>query len=92
MNVDLHFVQPCQLGIGRQPRIEHEMARKFAVGSFPEGDEPKDLFRLLALAEVGVGITEGPAVGILRQKDENAGLATAAGGDIVALAPTGCSP
>jgi hypothetical protein len=61
------------------------MVREFAVGSFPEGDEPKDLFRLIPLEEIGVGIAEGPSLGILRQKDENAGLPTAAGGDIVAL-------
>jgi len=55
------------------------------VGLLPEGDEAEHLLRLLALAEICIGIAEGPAVGILGQEDEHAGLPAAAGRDVVPL-------
>ena len=53
--------------------------------ALPEGDEAKDLVGLLALADIRIGVAEGSALGILGQKDEDAGLAAAARGDVVAL-------
>ena len=49
----------------------------------PEVDEAEDLFRFLALADVGVGVAEYLAVGILGEERENAGLATTSLGQIV---------
>ena len=61
------------------------MARESLVDPLPKGDEPEDLFGLLPLPQVRVGVAERPALGILGEKDEDAGLATAARRDIVAL-------
>src|SRR5271170_2777537 len=61
------------------------MSWVLAMGALPEGDETEDLFGLLALADVGVGIAEGPALGVLCEEGEDTGLAAAAGGDIVLL-------
>jgi len=83
--VNLQAVQFGQLGVGRQPGVEDQVARKLAAGPLPEVDEPEDLPGLFSLADVGIGITEGPAVGVLGQKDQNACLAPAPGRDIVAL-------
>lgn len=53
--------------------------------SFPEGDEAEDLFGLLALADVGVGVAEGAALGVLGKEGEDTGLAARACGDVVTL-------
>ena len=82
-----HRVQPCQLRLCRQPGVEDDLARRFAVRFFPERDEAEDLLRLLSLAEIRVGITEGPAFGILGQEDQDARLAAAAGRDVMTLYP-----
>ena len=52
--------------------------RRAAVVALPEVDEAEDLFGLLALADVGVGVAEDLAVGVLGEEGENAGLAAAA--------------
>ncbi len=39
------------------------------MGALPERDEAEDLLCLLALPEIRVRIAEGPAVGILRQRN-----------------------
>src|SRR5215217_1138560 len=51
----------------------------------PERDEAEDLLGFFALAQVGVGVTEGAAFGVVCEKDQNAWLASAAGGDVVIL-------
>src|SRR5512137_744780 len=75
--IDAHFIESCEMSIGRKPRIENKLAGRLAVGSFPESDKPEDLFRFFALAEIGVGIAESPAIGILSQENENAWLTPA---------------
>src|SRR5258706_9775529 len=52
---------------------------------FPEGDEVEDLLSLFALAQVGVGITEGSALRVVRQKDQDARLTSTAGRHVMAL-------
>ena len=54
-----------------------------AVLALPEVDEAEDLLGLLALADVGVGVAEHLAVGILGQEGEDAGLAATSLGQIV---------
>src|SRR5215467_2161608 len=51
----------------------------------PKLDEAEDLIGLFALADVGVGVAEDIAVGVLGEKDQDAGLAAAALGKIVGL-------
>jgi hypothetical protein len=51
--------------------------------AFPEVDEAKHLFALLALADVGIGVAEHLAIGVLGKEGEDAGLAAAALGQIV---------
>ena len=61
------------------------MAGSFTVGALPEGDELKNLLGLLAFAQIGVGVAEDLAVGVLSQKHQHAGLAAAAGRNVVFL-------
>src|SRR5260370_7254723 len=49
----------------------------------PEVDEPEDLVRLLALADVGSGVAEHLTVGILGEEREDAGLAATSLGEIM---------
>ena len=72
--IDAHFIESRQMGIGCKPRIENKVAGQFAMGSFPESNKPEDLFRFFPLAEIRVGIAESSAIGILSQENENAGL------------------
>ena len=51
----------------------------------PELDETEDLLGLLALAQIGVGVAEGAAAGVLGEEGQHAGLGAAAGADEVAL-------
>src|SRR3989441_10383773 len=61
------------------------MSRILAVGALPEGDETEDLFRLLSLADIGVGVAEGPPLGVLGQEGQDTGLAARARGNVVTL-------
>ena len=65
--------------------VEDQVAGPVAVGALPEVDEAEDLLGLFALAQIGVGVAEGLALGILGQEGEDAGLAAAAHRDVVAL-------
>src|SRR2546422_2726404 len=61
------------------------MAGLLAMSALPEGNKVEDLFGLLTLAQVSIGITEGTACGVLSQEHQNAGLAAAARRHIVAF-------
>src|SRR5882762_19261 len=54
------------------------MAGLLAVSAFPERNKVEDLIGLVAFAQVGIGITEGTACGVLSQENQNAGLTAAA--------------
>jgi hypothetical protein len=58
---------------------------EFAVGLFPESDEAKDLLSFFPLSDIGVGIAESASVGIVGEKNQDAGLSPASSRDIVAL-------
>src|SRR6266508_195533 len=59
--------------------------RSVAVRALPEVDEAEDFFGLLALADVGIGVAEGPSLGILGKKGQDTGLAAATHRDVMAL-------
>src|SRR6266571_7749433 len=61
------------------------MSGVLAVRALPEGDETEDLLGFLALADVGVGVAEGPSLGVLGEEGQDTGLASRARGDVVAL-------
>ena len=44
------------------------MSGTLPVSLLPEGDEAKDLFGLLAFAQIRVGVAEGMSLGVLRRK------------------------
>ena len=56
-----------------------------ALPAGPEVDEAEDLVGLVALAGIGVGITEGHAVGDLGEDSENAGVVPAPLGLVMRL-------
>src|SRR5437867_3105728 len=74
-----HLVQPRQIRVGSEAGIKNQMAGLLAVSAFPEGNKVKDLIGFVAFAQVGIGITEGAASGVLSQENQNTGLAAAAG-------------
>lgn len=82
---DSHPVQARQVFQGGQAGIEDEMSRDFAVGLFPEGNEAKDLLGFFSLSNIGIGIAKSASVGIVGEKNQDAGLAPASGRDIVTL-------
>jgi hypothetical protein len=82
---DASGIEPIEALVGGELRIEDQMLRRTAVLALPERDEAKDLFGFFTLADVGIGVAEDLAVGVLGQEGENAGLATAAFGQIMGL-------
>jgi len=82
---DAQVVEAAEVAVRRQPRVEDEVARIIAVVLLPERDELEDLLGLLPLAQIGVGVAEGPPLGVLREKGEHARLAAAARRDVMAL-------
>lgn len=80
-----HLVQSCQVFQGGQAGIEDQMGGEFAVGFFPESDEAKNLLGFFPLSDIGVGIAESASVGIVGEKNQDAGLSPASSRDIVAL-------
>ena len=67
------------MGVGGQPRIEHEVPWQLTMLALPELDEAEDLLGLLALAQIGVGVAEGATAGVLRKEGQHAGLSATAG-------------
>src|SRR5215210_2868845 len=61
------------------------MTRQLPVVFLPEGDEVEDLLGFFALAQVGVGVTESSAFGVVGYKDQDTGLAPAASRHVMAL-------
>ena len=53
--------------------------------ALPEVDEAEDFVGLLAFSDVGVGVAEHLAIGVLGEEGEDAGLSSAALGQIVGL-------
>ena len=80
-----HGVEAGEPGVGGQARIEHHMRGERAMGALPEVEEAEHRLGLLALAQVRIGVAERAGVGILCEEDEDARLAPAAFGHIVAL-------
>ena len=72
------MVETIEAIVGGELGIEDEMVRLCAVASLPEVDEAEDLVGLLALSDVGVGVAEDLAVGVLGEEGEDAGLSSAA--------------
>ena len=80
---DAFGIEPVEPRIGGELGVEDEVLRRLAVLALPEIDEAEDLVGLLALANIGVGVAEHLGIGILGQKDQDAGLATTSLGQIV---------
>jgi len=80
-----HLVQTRQIRVGGQARIKNKMARLLTMSALPEGNEVEDLIGFFTFAQVGIGITEGAAGGILSQENQNAGLTSAASRYVMAF-------
>ena len=83
--MDVPLVQPIQVGVGGQLRVEHQLGRMLPGLLVPELDEPQDLVGLLGLGYAGVGVAEDAVAGIAGQEGQDALLAAAASGDVVLL-------
>src|SRR5437016_12343301 len=59
------------------------MTGKLAVSAVPRSDGLANLLRLLAFAQIRIGVAEPVAASILSEKDQHAWLAAATGRDIV---------
>ena len=67
------MIESCQMGVGGEARIEHQVSGIGPVVFLPESDEAEDLFGLLALAQVGVRVAERPTLGVLARKASTLG-------------------
>jgi len=82
---DAHPVQADEVCQGGEAGIEDQVRGELSVGLFPEGNEAKDLLCFFSFSNIGVGIAESATVGIVCEKNQDAGLAPASGRDIVAF-------
>jgi hypothetical protein len=62
------LIEPVEARVGGQFGVEDQLRRRAAVLAGPELDEPEDCLRLLAFAQVRVGVAEDLALGILGQE------------------------
>ncbi len=82
---DAQLVQLGEVGIGRQAAVEDEFGGQLAGAFAPGRGEAQDLVVLAVLAEAGVGPSEEACVGVAGEEGEDAFLAAAALGDVVAF-------
>src|SRR5215831_1100966 len=80
-----HLVQARQIRVGGQARIKDKMTRLLTMCALPEGNEVEDRIGFFTFAQVGIGITESAAGGILSQENQNAGLTSTAGRHVMAF-------
>ncbi len=82
---DAQLVQPGEVGIGGEAAVEDEFGGQLAGALAPGLGEAQDLVVLGVLAEAGVGPGEQAGVGVAGEESEDASLAAAALGDVVAF-------
>jgi hypothetical protein len=81
--MDVPLVQPTQIGVGRQLRVEHQLDRILSRLLVPELDKPQNLVGLIGLGYTGMGVAEDTVDGIAGQEGQNALLAAAPSGDVM---------
>ena len=77
------LVQPVEVFVSGQLRIEDQLDGRTAGAFLPEVDEPQDLVGLLVFGDTGVGVAQDAGGGIAGQEDQDALLRTTAAGNIV---------
>ena len=82
---DAQLVQPGEVGVGGQAAVEDEFGGQLAGALAPGLGEAQDFVVLGVLAEAGVGPGEEAGVGVAGEEGEDASLAAAALGDVVAF-------
>ncbi len=82
---DAQLVQPGEVGIGGEAAVEDEFGGQLAGALAPGLGEAQDLVVLAVLAEAGVGPGKQAGVGVAGEESEDASLAAAALGDVVAF-------
>ncbi len=83
--VDAELVEPGEVGVGGQAGVEDEFGRVLAGAVLPGFGEAQDGGVLVGLAQAGIGPGEQARVGVAGEEGEDAFLAAAALGDVVAL-------
>ena len=81
--MNLPLVQPTQIGVGGQLRIEHQLGRVLSSLLVPELDEPQNLVSLIDLRYTGMGVAKDTMAGITGQERQDAFLAATTSGDVV---------
>ena len=81
--MNLLLVQPTQIGVGGQLRIEHQLGRVLSSLLVPELDEPQNLVSLIDLRYTGMGVAKDTMTGITGQERQDAFLAATTSGDVV---------
>jgi hypothetical protein len=77
------LVQPVQVGVGGQLRIEHQLGRVLPGLLAPELDESQDFVGLFDPGDSGMGIAEDTMASIASQERQDALLAATPSGDVV---------
>src|SRR5262249_32628558 len=73
-------VEPVEIRVGGQARVEDQFLRRRAGLLLPEIDEAQDLPGLLGLGDAGPGVAEDALAGVPGQEGQDALLAAAAAG------------
>lgn len=82
---DALLVEPVEMSIGGQLRVEDQFLGRVAGVLPPEVDEVQDFVRLRRLGEAGLGVAQHALRGVPGQKDQDPLLASASAGHVVLL-------
>lgn len=81
--MNLPLVQPTQIGVGGQLRVEHQFGWVLSSLLVPESDEPLNLVALISPGDAGMGVAQDTVAGITGQERQDPLLAAATSGDVV---------
>ena len=81
--MDVPLVQPTQISVGGQLRVEHQLGWVLSSLLVPELDETLNLIGSIGLGYACMGVAEDTVAGIAGQEGQNALLAAAPSGDVM---------
>ena len=90
--MDPTLVDAGEFRIGDHLAVEVQPLRIVSGQPLPELDEPHQFARLIGAGQIGVGIAQDPALGLLGEEAEDAGTRLAAAGQEVVVQGGGIAP